>query len=226
MREFRVVLLTLTVMCAPAALFAQARPAPTFGPPLAPPAVGAAAMATTGVAAAEAATQAASPASPPFFTYRDALLLAAFGAASVAMDPLDRHFAAQLQDSTNQNNHFLHKTATFFRLMGQPGPQIIGVGLYGVGRLTKNEKIEKLAVHGMEAMLLSTAATTTIKVMAGRARPRRDTTKALGFKLFRGLPGFLGGKGTEFQSFPSGHATTAFAVASAATAEWSHWVDQ
>lgn len=162
----------------------------------------------------------------PFFTYRDAVLLGAFGAVALAMDPLDLHFARQLQDSTNQNNRFLHRSATFFRWMGQPAPQLIGVGLYGVGRLTHNQRIQKLAVHGVEAMLLSTAATTTIKVLAGRARPRRDTTKALGFKFGRGLPSFLGGKGVEFQSFPSGHATTAFAVASAATAEFGHWVDE
>ena len=198
MRKFGVVLLTLTLVSAPAAPVLAQAPAPdsSKGPP------------------------------PPFFTYRDAVLLGVFAAGTLAMNPLDRHFASQLQDANNQNNRFLHRTATFFRLMGQPGPQIIGVGLYGVGRLTKNERIEKLAVHGVEAMLLSTAATTTIKVMAGRARPRRDTTKALGFKFLRGRPGFLGGEGPEFQSFPSGHSTTAFAVASAATAEFSHWVDQ
>ncbi len=161
----------------------------------------------------------------PFFTYRDALLLGAFSAGALALDPLDRHFAQRLQDPNNQNNRFLHGASTFFRLMGQPAPQIIAVGLYGVGRVAKNQKIERLAVHGTEAMLLGTAMTTTIKVLAGRARPRRDTSKALGFKLGRGLPHVLGGEGTEFQSFPSGHATTAFAVASAATAEWSHWVD-
>lgn len=197
MRKFEVLLLSLTLVGAPTARVAAQAPVPD----------------TTRRA-------------PPFFTYRDALLLGAFGAATLAMDPLDRHFATRLQDPSTQGNHFLHRTSTFFRLMGQPGPQIIAVGLYGVGRWTKNEKIEKLAVHGTEAMLLSTAATTTIKVLAGRARPRLDTTKALGFKFGRGFPGFLGGKGTEYQSFPSGHATTAFAVASAATAEWTHWVDQ
>ncbi len=197
MRKFGVVLLTATILSAPAApLLAQA-PAPDTTRP-----------------------------APPFFTYRDALLLGAFAAGTLAMDPLDRHFATRLQDPSTQSNKFLHRTSTFFRLMGQPGPQIIGLGLYGVGRLTKNEKIEKLAVHGIESMLLATTATTTIKVLAGRARPYLDTTKALGFHFGRGLPKFLGGKGAAYQSFPSGHATTAFAVASAATAEWSHWVDQ
>lgn len=161
----------------------------------------------------------------PFFTYRDAVLLGIFAAGVVAMDPLDTHFASQLQDSTTQNNRLLHGTSTFFRLMGQPAPQIIGLGLYGVGRLTHSTRVTRLAVHGSEAMLLSTVVTTTIKVLAGRARPRVDTTKALGFKFGRGLPSFLGGRGAEYQSFPSGHATTAFAVAAAATAEFSHWVD-
>ncbi len=161
-----------------------------------------------------------------FFTYRDAVLLGIFAAGTLAMDPLDRHFASQLQDSTTQNNRFLRQGSTFFRLMGQPAPQIIGLGLYGVGRLTHSKRLTRLAVDGSEAMLLSTLATTTIKVLAGRARPVVDTTKALGFKFGRGLPHFLGGKGTLYQSFPSGHATTAFAVASASTAEFSRWVDQ
>ncbi len=163
---------------------------------------------------------------PPFFTYRDAVLLGVFGAGVLALNPLDRHLAQRLQEPNSQNNRLLHDASTFFRLMGQPAPQIIAIGLYGVGRIARNQRIERLAVHGTEAMLLSTTVTTTIKVLAGRARPRRDTTKALGFRLLRGLPKFLGGEGTEFQSFPSGHATTAFAVASASTAEFSHWIDE
>ena len=55
---------------------------------------------------------------PPFFTYRDAVLLGIFGAGALAMYPLDKHYAQQLQDSANQNNRFLHNTSTFFRLMG------------------------------------------------------------------------------------------------------------
>ena len=178
------------------------------------------------VAPALAQARDTTPRTAPFFTYRDALLIGAFGASALALDPLDRHFATRLQDPNNQNNRFLHHASTVFRLMGQPAPQIIAVGLYGVGRVARNQRIEKLAVHGTEAMLLSTTVTTTIKVLSGRARPRRDTSKALGFKLGRGLPSFLGGEGTEFQSFPSGHATTAFTVASASTAEFSHWVDE
>lgn len=162
---------------------------------------------------------------PPFFTYRDAVLLGIFGVGALAMRPLDKTLASHLQEPAYQNNHLLHNTSTFFRLMGQPAPQIIGLGLYGVGRLTHNDRITKLAVHGSEAMILSTTATTLIKVMAGRARPRVDSTKPLGFHFMRGLPSFLGGWGAEYQSFPSGHATTAFAVASAATAEYSHWAD-
>ncbi len=157
---------------------------------------------------------------PPFFTWRDGLLLAGLGGLALAMDPLDVHFAHVLQDSANQQNHFLHRMATTFRLMGQPAPQIIGVGLYAVGRATHNQKIEKLAVHGVEAMLLGTAVTTGVKFVAGRARPSKDPNKHLGFGLFRGF------KGYDYQSFPSGHATTAFSVASAATDEYAHWADE
>lgn len=165
---------------------------------------------------------------PPFFRWTDALLAGGFVATALALDPLDVKIARKLQDSTVQANRVFHRTATAFRLMGQPGPQIIGLGLYAVGRATHNQRIEKLAVHGSEAMILSTTITTVTKVIAGRARPRvqNPPSKSLGFGFMRGLPSFLGGKGTEFQSFPSGHATTAFAVASASTAEFSHWVNE
>jgi membrane-associated phospholipid phosphatase len=166
--------------------------------------------------------------SPSFFTWTDAFLAGGFVATALLLNPLDVRIAKDLQDSTVQANRFFHNTATAFRLMGQPGPQIIGLALYGIGRVTRNQRIEKLAVHGSEAMLLATTITTVTKVTVGRARPllQHPPSKSLGFGFMRGLPSALGGKGTNYQSFPSGHATTAFAVASASTAEFAHWVDE
>jgi len=165
---------------------------------------------------------------PPFFRWSDALLVGGFAATALALDPLDVRIATHLQDSTVQANRFFHDVATTFRLLGQPGPQIIGLGLYAVGRATRNKHIELLAVHGSEAMILSTTITTVTKVIAGRARPylQNPPSKSLGFGLLRGLPKFLGGKGADYQSFPSGHATTAFAVASASSDEFAHWLDE
>ncbi|HET9986278.1 MAG TPA: phosphatase PAP2 family protein [Longimicrobiales bacterium] len=180
---------------------------------------------TLGGAPAVSAQAAPADTSPPshqapFFTYRDAVLAGLFAAGTVAMAPVDVSVAKELQRPTRQESRFLQRTFTFFRFMGQPAPQIIGVGLYGLGRLTHNVRMTRLAVHGSEAMLLGTAATSTIKLLAGRGRPYFDPNNNFDFGFGRGL------KGTKYQSFPSGHATTAFSVAAAATAEFSHWVKE
>jgi membrane-associated phospholipid phosphatase len=103
--------------------------------------------------------------------------------------------------------------------MGQPAPQIIGISMYAVGRLTNHRRIAQLGLHGTEAFLTSNVITTSIKMLAGRGRPRKvGADNPYDYKFGRGLTG-----GSDFQSFPSGHATTAFAVASAVTAETAHW---
>jgi len=55
-------------------------------------------------------------------------------------------------------------------------------------------------------------------MVAGRARPYKDTANSLNFGLMRGLHG-----GSDYQSFPSGPTTAAFAFASIISAETSHW---
>ncbi len=158
---------------------------------------------------------------PPFFTTRDALLLGGFVVGTIAVAPLDRHLAHTFQDPKLQENSTFKSAASFFGFMGQPAPQLIGVGLYGVGRLAHVRRMEALGLHGLESMVLATATTTVLKMTLGRARPyvTRDTL-ALDFGFMRGF------KGHGYQSFPSGHATTAFAAASAVTAETSHWIDE
>ncbi len=157
----------------------------------------------------------------PFFSARDAWLAAGFVAGTVAMLPLDKRLAHNFRQPVNQASPTLRDAADFFRFMGQPAPQIIGPSLYIAGRLGHWHHIAALGLHGTEAMLLSTAITGSIKLLVGRARPFVTAdTNSTSFAFGRGL------HGAKYQSFPSGHATTAFAVASSVTSEVGHWVDE
>jgi len=158
---------------------------------------------------------------PPFFTYRDAVLAGAFALGTVAMFPIDKTFAGRVQRQNIQENRTLHDAANFFGFMGRPFPQIAAPVLYGVGRLTHQRRVAALGLHGAEAMILSTALTSALKLSLGRARPYvYHDSNSTSFAFMRGF------KGHDFESFPSGHTTTAFSVASAVTAETSHWADQ
>lgn len=168
----------------------------------------------------------------PVFTHRDVYRAVGFVAGVIALAPFDKKFAHTLQDSSLQENGAFKTGAKAFRFMGQPAPQIIGVTMYGVGKLAHSTRMQKLAVHGLEAMVLSTAITGPLKLLAGRARPYVfHDSAAYDFKLLRGLTSEKRPDGTkyakrDFQSFPSGHATTAFAVASAVAAETSEWINE
>jgi len=176
--------------------------------------------------AAQADTTHAAPAEP-VFTHRDLYRLIGFAAGTAALAPLDKHLARSLQDEDLQENGLFKNSANFFRFMGQPAPQIIGVGLYGIGKVTHSTRVQRLAVHGLEAMVLSTMITVPIKLLAGRARPYVfNDSAAYDFKFLRGIRSEGGRPARDFQSFPSGHATTAFAVAGAVSAETSQWINE
>jgi membrane-associated phospholipid phosphatase len=154
----------------------------------------------------------------PLFTGRDAVIGGAFVVATVALFPLDRKIAAELQDKQSQSNKFLHHEATNFRLIAQPGAFAIGGLMYATGRLTHNERLADLGLHGTEAIFVGLAGTGLLKGTFGRARPYVNTDDPRNFKLFRGFK-----NGSDYSSFPSGHTLTGFAVASAVTAETRRW---
>lgn len=148
------------------------------------------------------------------FTSRDAALAAGFAGLTVAMFPLDRHVASQLQDPTTQANHFLDKAATGFEVITSPGAYVIGAGLYTAGRITHHPDLADLGWHGTESILLATVITDLLKVSLGRARPFASSdTLPHDFKLGGGFGN------SARQSFPSGHTTTAFAAAASVTSE-------
>ena len=158
------------------------------------------------------------PARAPLFTRRDAYIAAGFAIGTVALFPIDRHVAERLQDSTRQANRFLHHAATGFEVFASPGAFVIGGSLYAVGRLGHYPRVADLGLHGTEAIVVATGITGALKGMAGRARPFIvNDTNPRNFKFGRGFTK------EAYTSFPSGHTTTAFAAASAVTAETSRW---
>ncbi len=155
--------------------------------------------------------------STPLFVPRDLVTIGAFAAATGAAWPLDQRLARQIQQPRSQENKFLRNAATGFRLIGQPGSIGVSTGLYLVGRMSDNAHVEDMGLHATESILIANLVAVGIKIVAGRARPEVDVNNPRDFQLFRGL------KGGEFQSFPSGHTTSAFAFAATISSELARW---
>jgi membrane-associated phospholipid phosphatase len=148
------------------------------------------------------------------FTYRDALLAGGFAVLTVIMFPADQAIAKKLTDSSLTTNRFFQHSASGLEGITAPGAYIIGGGLYAVGRLAHKPNVADLGWHGTESVILATAITGVLKGTMGRARPfvTNDTNPA-DFRIGGGFGD------ADRQSFPSGHTTTAFAVASSVTSE-------
>src|SRR5690348_17893162 len=137
----------------------------------------------------------------PLFTASDAWIAAGFIAGTVAMYPADRYFARKLQTPGNQENRFLSDAASTFKFMGTPGSMIIGVSMYGVGRIAKIDRMADLGLHGTEALLISQGIVSIAKGLAGRSRPEADITDPRSFVFARGFK-----NNDAYRSFPSGHS--------------------
>lgn len=154
-----------------------------------------------------------------FFSWRDAAMLEGFAIATVAAAPLDRSFAERLQNKTVQENELLRHTAHTVEQITDPGSMIIGLGLYTYGRLANKPRIADLGLHGTEALVIGGQLAFAMKGIAGRARPYVNTQDPHNYSFMRGFK-----ENTDYKSFPSGHATSAFAVAAAVTSEAKrHW---
>lgn len=86
--------------------------------------------------------------------------------------------------------------------IGDPVYVIPAIGVsFLAGQLTGNQNLTRLAGHAGRAALVASGVTTALKYTIGRIRPSRDGDSDL-FRPFGGAT-----------SFPSGHTTLAFAMA-------------
>lgn len=155
------------------------------------------------------------------FVRSDLYIMGMFAGATIAMFPLDRHLASQIRDEDLIANKNLQRISKDFRFFGGPGPYLIGAGMYAVGRATRVRRAAELGLHGTEAVVVGQVVSGVLKVILGRARPYTSAdTNPRNFGFFRGR------RSGDFQSFPSGHSTSAFAAAAAVSSETSAWWPQ
>jgi membrane-associated phospholipid phosphatase len=112
------------------------------------------------------------------------------------------------------------RPGTLFDHLGEPH---YGLGIaalfYGGGALADSDQARRTGVTVTESLLVSMPVSLLLKVAFGRERPYSAGTDADAFRFF-------GGRTKNSVSFPSGHATIAFTVASAVAENYeSHWVD-
>jgi membrane-associated phospholipid phosphatase len=152
------------------------------------------------------------------FTRHDAIVAGALVAGTLAIMPADEWLRGRFTTPSLQGNGTLHTAANDFSLLGDPGTVILSLGTYAVGRIAGSRTVSSVGLHATEALLLSAAATELMKGVVGRHRPYvlpPDQDE------YSPLNGFTGAGDT---SFPSGHTSAAFALASVIAGEGPvHW---
>jgi membrane-associated phospholipid phosphatase len=148
----------------------------------------------------------------PWIGWGDARLLGAFAVATAATMPFDARLATWVRRPSAQRSRVLRDGAHAFNTAGDPGSLIAAVALFGAGRVAGSRPLAQLGLHATEAIVLAGSMTTAGKLAAGRQRPNVEGGDADDFAPGRG---YQAGR----SSFPSGHATVAFAFASSVTAD-------
>jgi hypothetical protein len=143
----------------------------------------------------------------PFFTRQDGILAGGFVLGTIALAQVDSRLARTFQDPDLQESTLVRRGASFFNFMGHPAPEIIGLSLYGIGRLSHTRPVAALGLQPRGRSCCPRGS-------RRRSRPRLAARGRLYADTVPGSFAFMRGFGDhDFQSFPSGHTATAFSVA-------------
>ena len=169
---------------------------------------------------ASAPTQTPTAPQRSLFTWRDGVLAGGFVVATIAARPIDKSAAIALQRPERQKRWIFQEGAMIVRTIAVPGAFVIGSSMYAVGRLSHDERLAEVGLHGTEALVIGESMGGVLKDTFGRARPYVDTISPNpdNWSLLRGFRG-----GDQYRSFPSGHTVAGFAAAAAVSAETSRW---
>ncbi len=149
-----------------------------------------------------------------------ALTTAALASTSVVLFPFDARIARWSQREALHRFTVVDRGFTTVEWIAGPGSYALVGATYVIGRVAHERRTSDVSLHTGVAMLAAGGVTQVLKRTLGRARPYvvHDTNSG-NWKLFRGFRELRGG---DYLSLPSGHATTAFALASALSNELSY----
>lgn len=115
-----------------------------------------------------------------------------------------------VRGSGPQGSGLLEGLAGYGNPYGSPGVLVLSAAMYGGGLLAKRPVIAASGLRGLEAIGISGIVTAGLKGLVGRKRPEISPDDPASFALLRGMR-----EGGDYQAIPSGHATAAFAFATA-----------
>lgn len=158
----------------------------------------------------------------PLFTRRDAELVGALVGAQLALFAFDEAIRDAALDARGGP---ADEVASSFRGLGRKPPlYAAAAAAYLGGTLARRPRLADVGLHTFASLALAHAVAGGLKGLAGRARPAVLETQgtdsvwvARGPHEWELLEGWRGGG--PRQSWPSGHATAAFAVAAALAEE-------
>jgi hypothetical protein len=123
----------------------------------------------------------------------------------------DQHIASQIQHRRTHSTDSFARTITPF---GGGRAQQIAVAMIIIGAATHHDDLRDTGRDAFESELIAAGLITPVlKRGFGRARPNQDELTPHDFD-----------PGTAQESFPSGHATNAFALAAAVAAHSDGWI--
>lgn len=152
---------------------------------------------------------------PKHYTKREwlhvGITTAGAGLLLLADQPVHRFMA-------RNQSPILSTTADIVEPFGNLYPPLIMAGMYAVGVIAHERRLEHASLMAAKSMVFSTVLYASTKRLIRRQRPTY-TDNSLDFRA-----PFYGGK--NFTSFPSGHTNTAFTIATALALEYKDkkWV--
>jgi len=146
--------------------------------------------------------------------YREAATVIGIGAGLVALDsPLSRFSTTVQEKNLTKASNSIGAAASWSGSLGFIG------AFYLSGRLRNDAWQQDTAALALRSALHASLITATIKRLAGRERPRVEN--------HRGRFGNVGEFSSSYESFPSGHASSAWAIASVVASRypktWVRW---
>ncbi|MEP6780315.1 MAG: phosphatase PAP2 family protein [Gemmatimonadaceae bacterium] len=146
---------------------------------------------------------------PGWFSRRDLLHVGGAAAGVGLISLLDEGAAKAIQRPSLHRSSFVRNSANAVQIAGDPGALAISVSLYVVGVASHRPGLADASLHATESIAVSGAITQLLKLSVGRERPNLSADQnAFAFHPAKGYK-------ADFNSFPSGHTTAAFAAATA-----------